>query len=180
MAHTSRNEPAGIRARMPANGGFRTWRGCFAGYFLLLAAQFPPAIAGEKPPAAEIEKIRAGVLDAFEACHHWGGEEPYDEERAAQIRAGYERDCPAAFAEARAAFAALPEDPKVAAIIVDLEDYVGPHAFKDQRVVRDARTKQHLCVNAARFYADATNRDLRFSGYFEAFCPSEGAILPAR
>ncbi len=26
-------------------------------------------------------------------CNHWGGEEPYDEERAKQIEAGVERDC---------------------------------------------------------------------------------------
>jgi len=85
-----------------------------------------------------------------------------------------------AFAEARAAFAALPDDPRVAAIIVDLEDYVGPYAFKDLRVVRDARTKERLCANAARFFVVAENQELRFTGYFEEFCPAEAVILPAR
>ncbi len=145
----------------------------------MLLIPLPPATGAEKP-AAEIEKIRTDLGEAFESCHHWGGEEPYDEERAAQIRTGYERDCPVAFAAARAAFAALPDDPKVAAIIVDLEDYVGPHAFEGQRVAGDAPTKKRLCANAARFYSDPEAREIRFTGYFEAFCPSEAAGLPAR
>ncbi|MDH3228848.1 MAG: hypothetical protein OEN55_03540 [Alphaproteobacteria bacterium] len=145
----------------------------------MFASQFPPAMGAEKP-AAEVEKIRADLEEAFDSCHHWGGEEPYDKERAEQIRTGYERNCPAAFAEARAALTALPDDPKVAAIIVDLEDYVGPNAFEDQRVVRDARTKQRLCVNAAQFYSVPQNRELRFTGYFEEFCPSEAAVLRVR
>jgi hypothetical protein len=150
-----------------------------ASCILVLANPLPQAMGAERP-AAEIEKIRADLEAAFEACHHWGGEEPYYEERAEQIRTGYERDCPVAFAAARAAFAALPDDPEVAAIIVDLEDYVGPYSFEDQRVAGDARTKKRLCGNAAWFYGARENRGLRFTGYFEGFCPAEAAILPAR
>ncbi|MDH3231781.1 MAG: hypothetical protein OEN55_18475 [Alphaproteobacteria bacterium] len=150
-----------------------------AAIVLAFAIHVPQAMAADKP-AAEIEAIRAGLEEAFDSCHHWGGEEPYDDDRAGQIRRGYERDCPVAFASARAALAALPDDPKVAAIIIDLEDYIGPYAFEGQRVVVDDRTKKRLCANAASFYGDPGNRGLRFTGYFEEFCPAEAAILPAR
>ena len=86
----------------------------------------------------------------------------------------------AAFREKPASAQPLPDDPSIAAIIVDLEDYVGPYAFEDRRVIGDARTKERLCASAARFYADPENREIRFTGYFEAFCPSEAAGLPAR
>ena len=33
------------------------------------------------------------VQNALDACEHWGGEEPYDEERARDIAAGAEQDC---------------------------------------------------------------------------------------
>jgi len=150
------------------------------GSCIVVLSNPPTQAMAEEISTGEIEKIRADLQEAFDSCHHWGGEEPYDEERARQLKAGYERDCPVAFAEARAAFAALPDDPKVAAIIVDLEDYIGPYSFADQRVAGDARTKERLCANAARFYGDPENRESRFTGYFEEFCPSETADPPAR
>jgi hypothetical protein len=43
-----------------------------------------------------IEETRGVLERALDACEHWGGEESYDEERAADIMAGFERDCAAA------------------------------------------------------------------------------------
>ena len=57
------------------------------------AAAPPPAA----PHAGEPEALPADVQDLverWESCQHWAGEEPYDAARAAQIAAGVDASCP--------------------------------------------------------------------------------------
>ena len=52
----------------------------------------PPPAAPESPPAAP-DATATKAIEAADLCHHWGGEEPYDKKRAAEIAAGSKRDC---------------------------------------------------------------------------------------
>jgi len=139
-----------------------------------------PATAEQEPtgdPKAERAAIRANLQKAFVNCEHWGGEEPYDDQRAAQIRRGLERDCVTAFLRAEHALKKMPGDPLVAAIVVDLESYAGP-SFPAQRLAPDAATREKLCTTAARHHATPADGRPRFRGYFEEFCPAQAAGLP--
>jgi len=73
-----------------------------------------------------IEQSRGALEEAVEACEHWGGEEPYDEERTADIMAGFERDCAAALELARESYWTSPSVPVIAALVVDLLGFLGP------------------------------------------------------
>jgi hypothetical protein len=46
------------------------------------------AVPGDLP--ADVEAL----IERWEMCHHWAGEDPYDAERAAQIQAGVAESCP--------------------------------------------------------------------------------------
>ena len=139
-----------------------------------------PATAEREPtgdPKAERAAIRAKLEKSFANCEHWGGEEPYDEQRAADIKRGFERDCLTAFLQARHALETMPDDPLVAAVAVDLESYAGP-SFPEQRIAADAAAKEQLCTLAARYHAKPTVDGPSFRGYFEDLCPAQAAALP--
>lgn len=149
---------------------------------LVLGLAIPslPATAEREPtgdPETERAAIRAKLYKAFVICEHWGGEEPYDDRRAAEIRRGFERDCITAFLRARHALKTMPDDPLVAAIAVDLESYAGP-AFPDERLAADEAIKEKLCATAARQHAKPAGGRPRFRGYFDEFCPAQAAGLP--
>lgn len=139
-----------------------------------------PAAAEQEPtgdPKAERTAIRAKLEKAFAICEHWGGEEPYGEKRAADIKRGFERDCLTAFLQARHALKAMPDDPLVAAVAIDLESYAGP-SFPDQRLAADAAAREKLRTTAARHHAKPSDGKPRFRGYFEELCPAQAAGLP--
>lgn len=145
-----------------------------------LSVASPPAAAEQEPtgdPKAERAAIRAKLGKAFTICAHWGGEAPYDDQRAAQIKRGFERDCLAALLQARHALQAMPGDPMVAAVAIDLESYAGP-SFPEQRLAPDAETREQLCTAAARHHAKPAGGKPRFRGYFEELCPAQAAGLP--
>lgn len=86
-------------------------------FVLLLAAG--PAIAAWTPPdiAAYVER-RAG-------CNHWGGEEPYDKERAAEInRWGMKLNCRALDADEKALLRRYRSTPAYLKQIRDARDAV--------------------------------------------------------
>lgn len=139
-----------------------------------------PAAAEQGPtgdPKAERAAIRAKLEKAFAICEHWGGEEPYDEQRAADIKRGFERDCLVAFLQAQHALAAMPGDPLVAAVAIDLESYAGA-LFPEQRLAPDAASKEKLCATAAHYHAKPAGGRPIFRGYFEELCPAQAAELP--
>jgi len=134
---------------------------------------------GEKTKAsgsADLGMTRGELHEAFEMCEHWGGEEPFDEERARDILEGLARDCAAAIEQAKQAMALFPADPAIAAIVVDLADYVG--AAKAKQIVRDSQAKDRLCSLAATYYRDFDEAESRFRGYFDSWCPPLGAGPP--
>ena len=52
--------------------------------------------ASDDAPATEDEVPAdvASLIERWELCHHWAGEEPYDAARAAEIQAGVAASCP--------------------------------------------------------------------------------------
>ncbi len=58
-----------------------------AGTLLLLMPTF--AMAGDEALPADVRRF----LERRAACDHWGGEEPYDKARSAEIARGAARDC---------------------------------------------------------------------------------------
>ncbi len=134
---------------------------------------------GEKTMAsgsADLGMTRGKLHDAFEMCEHWGGEEAFDEERARDILEGSERDCAVAIEQAKKATALFPEDPIIAAIVVDLADYVG--ATKAKEMIQDSQAKDRLCSLAATYYRDFEEAKSRFRAYFDSWCPSQGTGTP--
>jgi hypothetical protein len=124
-----------------------------------------------------IERTRRALGEAVEACEHWGGEEPYDEERAADIMAGFERDCPAALELARESYWTSPSDPVIAAMVTDLLGYLGPLAEAEEPWSRPS-TKQEICDIADFFYRAMTKYYPRSRVYFEDACPAGAAAFP--
>lgn len=55
----------------------------------------PPTTASSADPAAEVARLAKRI----EACEHFAGEEPYDAERAAELRRQSEANCPGNEAE---------------------------------------------------------------------------------
>lgn len=147
---------------------------------LTLTTASLPVAAEQEPtgdPKAERALLRAQLEKAFVICEHWGGEEAYDEQRAAAIKRGFQRDCLVAFLQAQHALDTMPGDPLVAAIAVDLESYAGA-AFPRQRLAADAATKEKLCLTAIHFHAKSTGGKSRYRGYFQELCPAHAAVLP--
>lgn len=60
------------------------------------------------------------VVDSYESCHHWGGEEPYDAARAKEIADGSKRDCTEAMKVVERAMAAKERTPKTAAYMLQI------------------------------------------------------------
>lgn len=62
------------------------------------SAAAPPPVAHRAPgstarPPAWPDDV-AALEVRWEACHHWAGEEPYDDERRREIAAGVAASCP--------------------------------------------------------------------------------------
>ena len=67
--------------------------------------------AEEDPDAQELAEE---TMKAIDLCTHWGGEEPFSEERAVDIEEGIERDCAEAQRKASMALGLFPANKKLA------------------------------------------------------------------
>jgi hypothetical protein len=54
----------------------------------------PPPAASDDPAARTVPADVEALIERWEMCHHWAGEEPYDAERRAEIEAGIAASCP--------------------------------------------------------------------------------------
>ncbi len=124
-------------------------------------------------------KSRKELDRAFELCEHWGGEEPYDAAREADIVAGFDRDCAAALELARESYWTSPQDPVIAAIVVDLLGFLGATDDPDAPW-SDAGNDQEICHSAAFFHRALAKYYPRFRGYFDEACPAQAAALPKK
>lgn len=58
------------------------------------ASSTPAASADAPATDDEVPADVATLIERWELCHHWAGEEPYDAARAAEIQAGVAANCP--------------------------------------------------------------------------------------
>lgn len=57
-------------------------------------ASTPSAPAAADASAGELPADAQALIDRWESCQHWAGEEPYDAERRREIEDGIARSCP--------------------------------------------------------------------------------------
>jgi hypothetical protein len=102
-------------------------------------------------PDAQVQdtSARRTLRGAVEMCLHWGGEEPYDEERARQLAEGSERDCSRAAHLAREALARFPNDGHLNALALVLVGYHGQPSIADE-LAGDGKTRARRCDLALR------------------------------
>ena len=136
----------------------------------LPAALLLAGLAHAADDGAQLREARTRLDQAWEMCEHWGGEEAYSEARARDIEEGHARDCGVAADQAKTTLTRFPEDPAIAAIVVDLAAYLGyPHS---KQVIADPASAARLCAFATAHYRDTKEGRVRFRGYFEDVCPS--------
>ena len=98
--------------------------------------------AEEKDPA--VIELRQSHMN----CHHWLGEEPFDKERAEEIKQGIASDCPKALAAAEKNLTAGEKYATAAAFILQIVDIA---AQGDERKKWEPRFPA-LCQQAAAYF----------------------------
>src|ERR1700674_1613332 len=89
----------------------------------VLLASFAASCKKSPRPSAALETATVQAVDeAFARCHYWEGEEG---EKDPPRATGMAQDCPPAIRKARDAYKLYPDDSRLAAIIVQLADYLG-------------------------------------------------------
>ncbi len=143
---------------------------------LACAGKTPPTPATPLPePAKEAvapELAAAEVVAFIEACFHWLGEEPYDQERAAEISAGAKASCDKAKSGTIAHYAELKGDPVAAAWIVDLLAHVGANDGLEV-----FGPDPELCAAAMVHYTGLSESEERYLPYFGMRCPEQAEEL---
>ena len=64
----------------------------------------------------------SSALKAIELCVHWHGEEPYDENRAKEIKDGLDQDCPSAKDLAEKIFSKYPNNKSLSVPLIEFND----------------------------------------------------------
>lgn len=109
------------------------------------------------------------TMKAIGLCIHWGGEEPFSEERAVEIGKGIERDCAAAQRKARKVFGLFPENKKLSEQLLYLNDF-GYFGLSDDE-------KEQLCTDAASLFEE----EFEVTNYESAFvrfqCPNQAKTI---
>jgi hypothetical protein len=115
---------------------------------------------------ADLADAHALANGAFEDCHHWGGEEPYDEDRAKQIAEGQKMACTRANGIVVQARKHHPSDPLLAAIAIDLVGYLADLHGADALFKNDEEIEA-ACQLASDLYMD----EKRSEAYARSVCP---------
>lgn len=116
--------------------------------------------------AADLEKQ---LIDAYQAAHHWGGEEPTDPERAKQIAEGSKKDCAKAIKIAEKGLKDKKKSPKSAAFMLQIASICLMKPAEQDRWKKEAPA---LCKTAEPYLKKvdpATDPDAQ-SAYL-AMCP---------
>jgi hypothetical protein len=105
------------------------------------------------------------TMKAIDLCIHWGGEEPFSEERAADIEKGIERDCAEAQRKANMAVGLFPENGKLSEQLLYLHDF-GYFGLSDDE-------KERLCKDAASLFKEEFE-ETNYESQFVIFqCPKQ-------
>lgn len=121
---------------------------------------------------ASIEKQ---IVEVYEGCHHWGGEEPYDAGRATEIADGSKRDCSEAMKVVERAMAVKKKTPKTAAYILQIVSISqNEPSQRDKWKLKSAE----LCKTAEPYIrkVDAAN-DADAQSAFLAMCPELAKLV---
>jgi hypothetical protein len=150
---------ASDKAPVPATSDDKPWDGP-----PVSASPFSATPIDEWVPKT-VDEARSEANTSFDACHHWGGEEPYDDGRAQEIATGQKRDCTRSISILIQARKAFPNDAILSAIGVDLMGYVWPdHGARD--LFKSARDLEKACQRASDLYADGK----RSESYARSVC----------
>ena len=106
-------------------------------FFLLFA------VNGFSQSSIEDREINK-ALEAIDFCMHWFGEEPYDEERALEIKNGINRDCSSAQKIAERVYRQYPRNNKLYGPLIELHD-LGYFDIPEQNLKR-------LCLDAKPYF----------------------------
>lgn len=133
--------------------------------FVILAGPTLPLLACLSAATPAEQKFVDEALKAIEMCVHWGGEEPYDEERGKDIAAGIDRDCPQAQKKATAAYRKFPDSKQLAEPLLMLHDFRYFDLSKDQ--------KQRLCRNAMPGFKKQFEQTKFEDPFVQIHCPEQ-------
>jgi hypothetical protein len=137
-----------------------------SGWLLVVQASLAASPArADRPSVQTLEQ-------AYEACHHWAGEEATDARRQRQINAGLRRDCGAALQAAKRALRSRETpSPAAAGLILRIVAAAGGFGSEAARLARNAR---QLCDRALPYFqAGEPAEDPDAQAEYRSLCPQQ-------
>ena len=128
-------------------------------------------------PSPEGRTVRTALV-AMDLCFHWGGEVGGDmgPEREADIRAGFDRDCPAAVDAALKAWRQYPHNPRLREALAEFIDHIALSGI----VGTDRLTADPALVALYCDWVERQSPDAYVSEYtVDRLCPPGSAGPPA-
>jgi hypothetical protein len=112
------------------------------------------------------------TIEAIDLCMHWGGEEPYSEERTKQIEEGIDRDCAEARQKASMAHGLFPENKILSERVLLLQDF-GYFALTDEE-------KERLCKELASLFEKQFEKTKDEDPFVRFQCPNQARNIYGR
>jgi hypothetical protein len=130
----------------------------------------PSATSVEPTPSVTaLTHDQGRAVEAAQACMHWGGEEPFNEERAQYIAESSRRDCAKAKRQLAKHVDGIRQDPIGALMLVQYAAHIGGDEAK--QLIPEA-LQAETCIMAESEVVKLKAKGESYFPYFDGFCAS--------